>query len=154
MMDDKQKWKKIVIISAIGIILILFISSLIYTYAIGPPTRYSEDYIWMDTDTTYYGWEISILLTNKQGTKIVDGECGIPIEEIHYQLNKTDVMPINDILNKLDQNKSIIFYDNNNNSLLDRGDTFEVHDTTDNPIMPHSTFSLYTRTDFTPVILE
>ena len=115
-MKGHQKWKIICLISVVGIAIILFLS--ILTFSLGPSTTYKDDYIWMGTETTYNGWKIDILSTYKHGAKKIDGNTGIPIEEISYSLNSTNEIPLSQIRNEYDENHTVIFNDNNNNFLL------------------------------------
>ncbi len=103
-----------------------------------------DDNIKMESIKIEEGWIIKIVSSH---AAYKEKESGIPISRIPYKLGNLNGW-VGDINGSYSQNNTIIFFDNDNNGLLNKNDTFFIVKNTRDNIDSGDVFSLYARPGF------
>lgn len=132
------------IIGIIAIISTLLISCFVIYYVFPTDCDFDQDYIKMDQEKFEDGWLLKITESHKA---YEEGDSGFSLEMKYYL---TDYPPTNmtdgriqDINGKFNDDGTIIFFDIDDNNLLNKGDIFIIMGNSVSQIKPGYEFSVW-----------
>jgi len=119
--ESKIGWFLFVIIIVIVIVSIYSI----YIATDIPPHVDDWDHLKLKQEKIEDGWLITITEAHKAWT---ERNSGFPLSEVSYLLTNNSCGLIEEIDGKFNENGTIIFFDNNNDDLLNESDTFFIYE--------------------------
>ena len=106
------------------------------------------DHIGLNQEKIGDGWLIKVTASHKAGE---EGDSGFSLDIYYYLTNET-IGHVKDINGKFNENGTIIFFDIDDNNLLNKGDVFFIRRNSDSHIKPGYRFSVLVRTDYWVVL--
>ena len=140
-------------ILTIVVILVVLISIYLIYITTNSQTVIVDDWdrIKLKQEKIEQGWRIEVIEAHKAWTKINEG---FNLSEVSYLLTNSSAGLVKNIDGKFDDNGTIIFYDNNNDNLMNIGDTFIINNNSDNKVESGYHFIVLSSTERGSIKLE